>query len=315
MIYDLKAVARQLEEAPEAAIFSWEQHYSQQLSATADLVAQNRAQSPVVLLAGPSGSSKTTSGRRLRDLLIGRNIPAHLISMDNYFIPWSDPDFPMTLEGQRDLEAPECLDIPLLNEHFALLEQGQPIDIPIYSFPLHTRLEGRSIHLDVSPGDIFIFEGIHALNELFTDQHPQACRLYVSPVSAFGQGSEILCEPQQLRLMRRIVRDHQFRGVTAEHSLELWDNVLSSEKIYIEPHRAQAHGVIDTTLGYELQALAPFITPLLRELPKTVACHHNVEEVLEGLTHITPIDSRLVPDDSILREFIGPRHSTIETKG
>ncbi len=315
MIYDLRAVARQLQTAPEAAISGWEQHYSQQLSQTAELVLENRAHSPVVLLAGPSGSSKTTSGRRLRDLLIARDVPAHLISMDNYFIPWSDPDFPMTPDGQRDLEAPGCLDIPLLNEHFALLEQGEPIDIPIYSFPLHTRLEGRSIHLDVSPGDIFIFEGIHALNELFTGQHPQACRIYVSPVSSFGEGSEILCQPRQLRLMRRIVRDHQFRGCTAEHSLALWDNVLSSEKIYIEPHRAQAHGVIDTTLGYELQALSPFVTPLLRELPEAVACRGSVAEVLEGLRHITPIDPRLVPDDSILREFIGPRHPTIETKG
>ncbi len=151
---------------------------------------------------------------------------------------------------------------------------------------------------------MFIFEGIHALNELFTQQHPQACRVYVSPTSSFGTGDQVLCTPQQLRLMRRIVRDHQFRGATAEYSLQLWDNVLSVEKIYIEPHRAQAHGVVDTTLGYELQTLQPYIVPLLRELPQSVPGYDAVQTALRGLSHIA-LDSRLVPADSILREFIG----------
>ena len=85
----------------------------------------------------------------------------------------------------------------------------------------------------------------------------------------------------------------------------LWDNVLSSEKIYIEPHRAQAHGVVDTTLGYELQALQPYIVPLLRELPESVPGYAQVQVTLKGLSHIAPLDSRRVPADSILREFIG----------
>ncbi len=305
MIYDLYEVARQLQSDAPGAIFAWEQHYSDQIAKVAELVAKNRALSPVVLLAGPSGSSKTTSGRRLRDLLIAQRIPAHLVSMDNYFLPWSAPGFPMTADGRRDLEAPGCLDLALLNEHFAMLEQGKPIDIPIYRFATHSRLKGRSIHLEIAPGDVFIFEGIHALNEIFTQQHPLACRIYVSPVSVFGVGSEVLCTSQQLRLMRRIVRDHQFRGVTAEYTLQLWENVLTSEKIYIEPHLMQAHRAVDSTLGYELQALQSYIVPLLRDLPETIPSYDKVQEALRGLSRITPLDSRMVPADSILREFIG----------
>lgn len=305
MIYDLYEVAGRLRSDAAGAIAQWEQHYSMQIAQVAELVMKNRSRSPVVLLSGPSGASKTTSGGRLRDLLITRKVPAHLVSMDNYYLPWEDPGFPVTADGQRDLEAPGCLDIQLLNEHFAMLERGEPIDVPIYSFPTHSRLNGRSMHLDISPGDVFIFEGIHALNELFTQQHPKACRVYVSPVSSFGAGDMILCTPQQLRLMRRIVRDHQFRGATAEYSLQLWDNVIASEKIYIEPHLAQADGVVDATLGYELQALQPYIVPLLRELPEDIPCYREVQEALRGLSYITPLDSKLIPPDSILREFIG----------
>lgn len=307
MIYDLRETARQLRENAPAAIAHWEQHYTSQLENAMQLVMDNRSRSPVVLLAGPSGSSKTTSGRRLRDLLIRHHISAHLVSMDNYYLSWDTPSFPMTADGQRNLEAPECLDIPLLNAHFAMLEAGEAIDVPIYSFPTSSRLEDRSIHMDIAPGDVFIFEGIHALNDMFTGQHPCACRLYVSPVSAFGADRQILCQPQQLRLMRRIVRDHQFRGATAEYSLELWPNVLASEKIYIEPHRAEAHGTIDTTLGYEVQALRPYILPLLQNLPSTIPSYDKVEHAIEMLRRITPLDSSFVPDDSILREFIGSR--------
>ena len=152
MIYDLYEVARQLQSDAPGAIARWEQNYSDQIAQVAELVVENRTLSPVVLLSGPSAASKTSSGRRLRDLLIARKIPAHLVSMDNYYLPWSAPEFPMTSDGQRDLEAPGCLDIPLLNEHFAMLEQGKPIDIPIYSFPTHSRLEGAGLrmYLDVA---------------------------------------------------------------------------------------------------------------------------------------------------------------------
>lgn len=305
MIYDLSEITGRLQANPEDAIAQWEADYTRQLYQVEQLVKENRAKTPVVLLTGPSASSKTTTGQRLRRLLIAENIPAHLVSMDNYYLSWSDPDFPLTSDGQRDLESPDCLDIPLLNEHFAMLEAGEPIDIPIYHFPSHSRLPSRSIHLDVSKGDVFIFEGIHALNELFTNQHPEACRLYVSPASSFVRDGTPLIHTQQLRLMRRIVRDYQTRGATAEFSLQLWANVLSSEKIYITPHRAHAHGVIDTTLGYELHALQPFIIPLLHDLPCSTPGYELAADVLSAMQDILPLDPRLVPEHSILREFIG----------
>lgn len=279
--------------------------YHTQVEDMAKAVLENREKSPVVLLAGPSGSSKTTTGTRLREKIAALGVPAHLISMDNYYVDWDEPDFPRTPEGERDLESPMCLNIPLLNEHFSLLETGDDIYVPIYDFPTHKPLEDRFLHMSPSQGDIFIFEGIHALNPLFTSQHPEAFRLYVSPGASFEAEGKVICTPQLLRLMRRVVRDYQFRGATAEFSLQLWGNVIASEKIYIEPYRETAHGIVNTTLGYELGALKPYVLPLFQNLPEHVPCREQVSGALKALETVVEVPHALVPGDSIVREFIG----------
>ena len=148
---------------------------------------------------------------------------------------------------------------------------------------------------------------IHALNERFTSRHPDAARIYVSPEASFIRDGKTLCTPVQLRLMRRIVRDHQFRGATAEYSLSLWGNVIASEAMHILPYRDTAHCVVTTALPYELGILKPFVTPLVQDLPDTVPCLDQVKSIRTLLRSVPELDADLVPDDSILREFIGPR--------
>lgn len=305
MTYDIVDVQRRLTADAEGAIDQWEQRYRDQVARIAEEIAGNRSKSPVVLLAGPSGSSKTTTAARIRERLVEKGICAHLLSMDNYYLSRRDPDFPSLPDGSPDLESPLCLDIPLLNEHFAVLETGGDIYVPIYDFPSHSRLEGRSMRMDASQGDVFIFEGIHALNGLFTEKHPDAYRVYVAPEDDFSLEGAPFCTPAALRLMRRIVRDYLFRGATAEYSLQLWGNVLDSEKQYILPFRAAANGHITTTLAYELGVLGAFAGPLLQGLPKTVPCRNQVDQVLTLLKYVDSVPAQLVPADSILREFIG----------
>ena len=129
--------------------------------------------------------------------------------------------------------------------------------------------------------------------------------MYVSPEDDFSREGRAFCAPSLLRLMRRIVRDYQFRGASAEYSLRLWRNVLESEKQYILPFRAQADSHITTTLPYELGVLGTFVRPLLLRLPEQVACRAQVDEVLALLDSVESIPAALVPEDSILREFIG----------
>lgn len=305
MNYEITGINEALREDMAAGILAFEQNYHQQVETIARAILAGREKSPVVLLAGPSGSSKTTTGQRLREKITALGVPAHLISMDNYYVDWDEPDFPRLQNGERDLESPMCLNIPLLNEHFSLLETGADIHVPIYDFPTHKPLEGEFIPMSPSHGDIFIFEGIHALNPLFTEKHPEAFRLYISPAASFTSEGRVICTPQTLRLMRRVVRDHLFRGAEAEFSLSLWSNVLSGDKLYIEPYRDTAHGIINTTMGYELGALKPYVLPLFRALPEDVPCREQVEAALQALEYALEVPHGLVPEDSIIREFIG----------
>lgn len=305
MNIELTAVIRELARDPKGTIAQWEARYLSQVRDIAERVLENREKSPVVLLAGPSGSSKTTTGCRLKEQLEGLGASVHLISMDNYYRDWDEADFPRMPDGSRNLESPWCMNIPLLNDHFSRLETGTDIQVPVYDFPTHRPLENQFLHMSAAPGTIFIFEGIHALNPLFTTQHPHAFRLYVSPASAFYMGQKQVCGPEILRLMRRITRDHLFRGATAEFSLELWGNVVASEKIYVEPYKSAAHGTVDTTLGYELMALKPMILPLVQELPRTVPCRGQVDEAMEVLKLVEGIPGDWIPAESIIREFIG----------
>lgn len=305
MAYQLEEINRAVRTDPVGFMEACDAEYQAKVSAAADVVCGNLSRSPVVLLSGPSGSSKTSTGTRLRDALNAMGAPAHLISMDNYYIDWDEPGFPRTPEGERDLESPRCLNIPLLNQHFSQLETGEDIHVPIYDFPTHRPLEGEFVPMSPGRGDVFIFEGIHALNPLFTAQHPQAFRLYVSPAASFTAGARVVCDPVLLRLMRRVVRDAQFRGASAEFSLKLWGNVISSEKIYIEPYKSSAHATINTTLGYELGVLKGYVLPRITDLPQNVPCRSMVEEILDLLVQVDAVPGDLVPQDSILREFIG----------
>jgi len=230
---------------------------------------------------------------------------AHLISMDNYYIARDDPNFPRLPDGSPDFEAPEGLDLQLLNEHFSILEAGEDIYVPVFDFPTQQRLDSKGEFLDATKGDVFIFEGIHALNELFTSNHPNAARVYVAPEAEFQLRGEPFCSPVHLRLLRRMVRDHRFRGASADYSLSLWQNVIDSEKKYILPYREGANCRVVTTLPYELGVLRPFAEPLLRDLGPETPCFDQVEAVRRMLPLVDPVDKALVPSRSILREFIG----------
>ena len=304
-VIDLVEVNRRIKEDPMGLIEDSEQSYSRQISEAADRITANMSKSPVVLLAGPSGSGKTTSAFRLEAELERRGITTHSVSLDNYFKTVDPRTAPRTPEGDIDYESPLCLDMEMLSEHFGMLARGEEIRIPRYVFARQMRDPSRSQPLHLNENEIVIFEGIHALNSDLTSPHPEAFRLYVTASSGYWVEGERVLTRQQLRLMRRVVRDNNFRGADAAYTLEMWSNVIRGEQLYIDPYKMDADDWINSTLPYEVAVMKPYACRLFSTLLRADFENEQLQSIAPSLDLFDELDAGLTPDYSLLREFIG----------
>lgn len=282
---------------PTAFVANCEASYQARISEAADTVISRMDTSRVVMLAGPSSSGKTTSAHRLSDLLKQRGIHAETISMDDYFMTIDRSDTSI------DYEAPERMDISLLQQHIAMLDAGAEICIPHYDFT--TGIQSLSTRtLQLRKGEVAIFEGIHALSDLFcTVGDPTG--VYVSARMRVTKGGEVFMPPEWLRFTRRCVRDELFRDADFRRTLGLWGNVRRGELRYILPNKENAHVQIDTSLAYEPCLFAPFAAEELARLPKEELEEQELSGIAEKLSSFIGLDPALIPADSLMREFIG----------
>lgn len=302
---DLEETNRRIRDDPAGLIEESERNYSRQISEVADQIIANMEKSPVVLLAGPSGSGKTTSAFRIEDELERRGVTTHSVSLDNYFKTVDPHTVPRTPDGDIDLESPLCLDMELLDDHFGKLARGEEIRIPRYVFARQIRDPSRSQPLRLQKNEIAIFEGIHALNTDLTSPHPEAFKLYVTASSSFWIDQECILTRRQLRLMRRVVRDFNFRGADAAYTLEMWPNVIRGEELYIDPYKLTADDWINSTMPYEIAVMKTVAGTLFSDL---ITGHYVNEElygIVPALMLFESMDPSLTPDSSLLREFIG----------
>ncbi|MBR5114180.1 MAG: nucleoside kinase [Oscillospiraceae bacterium] len=307
-VIDLAETNRRVREDPAGLIADCEQKYAEAVAHAADMIIDNMANSPVVLLAGPSGSGKTTTAFRLEEELERRGIITHSVSLDNYFKTVDPATVPRTPEGDIDLESPLCLDMDLLNEHFGMLARGEMIRIPRYVFARQIRDPSRSTPLRLAKNEIAIFEGIHALNTDLTAPHPEAFKLYVTASGGYWLNESLLLTRQQLRLMRRVVRDFNFRGANAAYTLEMWPTVLRGEQLYIDPYKMSADDWINSTLDYEVAVMKQFAGKLFMELLQSDFVSRidpNLQKIVPAMELFAELDPALTPDYSLLREFIG----------
>ena len=280
--------------------------YDNRIGKAADVVVSRLKQSRIALLAGPSSSGKTTTASRIKKALAERGVYAHMISLDDYYRPKSDPDFPRTRDGEFDLEAPEGLDTALLGRHLEALDRGEEILVPYFDFKLQAQVPEKFRPLKLHDQEVVIFEGIHGLNPMLTDKNPDATRLFVSTASSIYDNDVEVFDRVWMRVLRRIVRDYNFRASTAEETLGMWRNVRLGEKKYITPFKGSAHYAIDSSLGYEVAAFRPIAEPMLIEAeehpqPKLV------DLILEGLEAFDPLDPAELPETSLLKEEFLPR--------
>ena len=304
MAYSLKKINESIRSDPAAFVAECEAAHAKKIQDAAKRIADHRGESRIILLSGPSGSGKTTTAMKVEEVLDNSGIETHTISMDNYFNTIDPDTAPRNRDGAIDYESPFCLDIELLNRHFAMLDRGETIHVPKYEFARQMRSDILSQPLHLGPDELAIFEGIHALNDVIIGKNPKAFKLYIAARSnVVDEDGSVVFQHAWLRLCRRIVRDYQFRGCDAGFTLKLWDNVCRGEKLYISPYKENAHIMFDSSLAFEFAVLKPVVVPLLEAIP--AGKYAVVEDMLRGFARIEAMDEKYVAPDSLAREFLG----------
>lgn len=305
MAYQLADINARTAAGPADFMAESDRAYQRRVEQAADRILENLEKSPVVLLSGPSGSGKTTTALKLERELLRRGVVSRAFALDDYFNTLDPATAPRTPEGGIDFESPLLLDWELLDRHFTALERGEPILMPHFEFARQMRNDSKAREVRLAKNEIAIFEGIHALSDRITASHPNALRLYVSARSDVVEGGGVVFKGTWLRLTRRAVRDHQFRGTGVAATLAMWGNVRRGEKTYISPFKQTAHVILDSSLPYEVPVMANFARPLLAAIPQENQRTHELYALIAAFDRFLPIDPALVPGDSLLREFIG----------
>lgn len=283
----------------EEFIAECEAQYYDQVYKIADYIRKNFEQRPIILLAGPSGSGKTTTALLLEKLLDASGHETHTISMDNYFRTMTPEQQRLAAEKKLDLESPDRIDRDLLNQQLKKILVGETVELPTYDFT-----DSRQVFLGNTltrkPGELVIFEGIHALNpDVIRLPEENTVRIYISVRTRIADG-DVLLHPSRIRLMRRMLRDRVGRARPAAHTLKMYDSVQRGEDLYIMPYKPNSMFDIDTLIAYEIGV---YKKELLEEL-QTLKNKEEVADILDFLSKAQPLDETFVPDNSLIQEFI-----------
>lgn len=302
---DVKQINERVKHDVRGFIAECEEAYHAKVASVAKEIAEGVKTHRVVLLSGPSGSGKTTSALKLRLALEKLGIGSKQISMDDYFRTVNRETAPRAEDGSIDFESPLCLDLPLLNEHIEALAKGIEVQMPMFDFHTQSRRD-ETTALRLRDNEVVIIEGIHALNDSIADSAGDfAVRLYVSARSNFQLDGEAVFRGTWTRLCRRTIRDEKFRATVAHTTFDLWNNIRIGEKKYISPFKTRANFIINSTHPYEIGMLKGFLKDAFDGIPESVKRREEILTIPEGFSHFEPIAQDLVPENSLLREFIG----------
>ncbi len=257
----------------------------------------------LITIAGPSSSGKTTFARRLAIQLLANGLRPFPISLDDYFV--AREETPRDVWGNYDYEDLHALDLALFNEQLLALMNGERVTLPLYNFEKGERETGQTVQL--TSDHVLLIEGIHGLNPNLVPRIPaeRIYRIYVSALTQLKLSRLNRISTTDTRLIRRIVRDAQTRGYNAKDTIARWDSVRRGEERNIFPYQEQADNMFNSALVYELAALKPLVEPLLRQVEPNTPEYVEARRLLILLEWFYPCDAKMVPENSILREFIG----------
>ena len=269
----------------------------------ADEIAQRKG-IKLVLIAGPSSSGKTTTCKRLSVQLAVNGIKPVGISLDDYFL---DRDkTPRDEKGDYDFENLHALNLPLLNEQLTALFRGDEVELPRYDFPTGTsQKSGKKLRL--GENEILVVEGIHALNPELTSEIPneQIFRVYASALTSVLLDNHNYIPTTDNRLLRRIIRDHKYRAVSARETIRRWPSVRAGENKWIFPFQENADAMFNSAMLFELAVIKSQAEPLLEQVPENCPEYAEAYRLLKFLRYIKPIPETQIPPTSLLREFLG----------
>ena len=277
--------------------------HEKKIAQIADKIAANK-NVKMVLIAGPSSSGKTTFAQRLGLQLKINGLKPVTISVDNYFVERENT--PRDENGEYDFENIEAIDLDLFNKHLTALLNGETIECPEFDFTVGTkRYKGKTMHL--AEDEILVIEGIHCLNDKLTSQisKEHKYKVYISDLTVLNMDRLNRISTTDSRLIRRIVRDYQFRSYSAEHTLDSWPKVNRGERRNIFPYQETADSIFNTSLIYEIAALKDIALPLLEAIPQEKKEHAEAVRLINILKYFESIPSEYIPANSLLKEFLG----------
>ncbi|OVE74996.1 hypothetical protein BVX97_06040 [bacterium E08(2017)] len=278
--------------------------HEEKITRIAQAIAEKSNDTRILMIAGPSCSGKTTFAKRLSTHLTVNGLKPCTISVDDYFV--GEEQNPLDEHGKPDYEHIEAVDIDLFNDDLLKLIHGDEIDLPSFNFIAKQReYAGEKMRLESD--QVLIIEGIHCLNPRLTEAVPDKnkFRIYISALTQLNLDTNNRISTTDNRLMRRMIRDHLFRGHSALETLRLWPNVRKGEKKWIFPFQGQADLTFNSALDYELAVLKPLVEPLLMEIKPMHKVYSISRRLTEFLLNFRAASMQPVPADSILREYIG----------
>ena len=277
--------------------------HEKKISQIADEVTKNK-EKRIILIAGPSSSGKTTFAKRLGIQLRLNGIKPKTISVDNYFVEREET--PLDENGKPNFEALEAVDLKLLNDDLGKLLNGEEIKMPTFNFKTgHKEYLGNTMKLEED--EVLVMEGIHCLNDNLTPAIPkeQKFKIYISALTVLNIDYYNRISTTDTRIIRRTVRDNQFRGYNAKRTLGAWSSVTAGEEKNIFPYQEQADVMFNTSLIYEINALRNYALPLFEQITPEDDEYSEAKRLCKFLKYFEPIDTEYIPKNSLLQEFLG----------
>lgn len=258
----------------------------------------------VVMIAGPSSSGKTTFTKRLAIYLLTNLLKPQMISLDDYFV--DRVNTPLDEDGDYDFESLYALDLPLFNEHLKRLIAGEEVELPTYSFELGQRVyKGKKLRLE--DNSVLLIEGIHGLNPELTSEisDEMKYKIYVSALTTLTIDEHNWVPTTDNRLLRRIIRDHKYRGMSALETIRRWPSVRRGEDRWIFPYQENADSTFNSSLIFELGVMRDYGEAILKNFPRDTPEYAEAYRLLKFLSYFTSIPENAIPPTSLLREFLG----------